>query len=57
MCPGMFDLNGFLNLGYTFDYLYNRPSISIPRIETEKLMDQMYNTYITELCNYEGIPK
>lgn len=55
--PGMFDLNGFLNLGYTFDYIYNRPSISIPRTETDRLMDQLYNTYITELCNYEGIPK
>jgi hypothetical protein len=57
MKPGMFDLNGLLNIGYTFEYLFNRPMISISRAKTDLLIGQMYNDYITELCDYEGIAR
>jgi len=52
---GMFDLNGFLNIGYTFDYIYDRPMVSISRAKTNSMMEQIQKDYITELCNYEGI--
>ena len=49
------ELIGLQNSGYTFEDLYRKPRLDFDRLEKINRLDEQYENYVKDLCQYEGI--
>ena len=48
---------GLQNSGYTFEYLYQQARLDFDRIDMLKRVKAQFDTYMDDLCKYEGIER
>jgi len=50
-----YEILGLQNSGYTFEWMYRRARLDYDRLEFIDRLNQQYESYVTDLCSYEGI--
>jgi hypothetical protein len=53
--PHSWEVMGLKDLGYSFEHVRDTASLDFDRLELKQRIEQQRDTYIRELCNYEGI--
>ena len=51
------EIMGLQNSGYTFEYLYQQARLDFDRIDMLKRVKAQFDTYMDDLCKYEGIER
>lgn len=51
------EMMGLQNSGYTFEELYRTPRFDFDRIKQTNILQAQFESYINELCAYEGIER